>query len=97
MQPETLICDEIVSALDVSIRSQILELLQRLRRELGLTLLFISHDLAVVTYFCDRVGVMQGGRLVEEANARELATSPRHDYTRHLYAAVPRLPEPSTG
>ena len=94
VQPETLICDEIVSALDVSIRSQILELLQRLRRELGLTLLFISHDLAVVTYFCDRVGVMQGGRLVEEAPARELAASPRHDYTRSLYAAVPKLPEP---
>ena len=92
VQPETLICDEIVSALDVSIRSQILDLLQRLRRELGLTLLFISHDLAVVTYFCDRVGVMQGGRLVEEAAARELAANPRHGYTRSLYAAVPKLP-----
>ena len=91
-QPETIICDEIVSALDVSIRSQILDLLQRLRRDLGLTLLFISHDLAVVTYFCDRVGVMQGGRLVEEAPARELATNPRHRYTQRLYAAVPKLP-----
>ena len=76
----------------MSIRSQILDLLQRLRRELGLTLLFISHDLAVVTYFCDRVGVMQGGRLVEEAPARELATNPRHEYTQRLYAAVPKLP-----
>ena len=91
VRPETLICDEIVSALDVSVRSQILDLLQTLRRELGLTLLFISHDLAVVTYFCDRVGVMQGGRLVEEATAQELAAGPRHSYTRQLYAAVPRL------
>ena len=91
VQPETIICDEIVSALDVSIRSQILDLLQRLRRELGLTLLFISHDLAVVTYFCDRVGVMQGGRLVEEATAQELVASPQHRYTRQLYAAVPKL------
>ena len=90
-QPETIICDEIVSALDVSIRSQILDLLQRLRRELGLTLLFISHDLAVVTYFCDRVGVMQDGRLVEEATAQELVASPQHAYTRQLYAAVPKL------
>ena len=92
VQPELIICDEIVSALDVSIQSQILELLQSLRRELSLTLLFISHDLAVVTYFCDRVGVMQGGRLVEEAAARQLAAAPRHRYTRQLYAAVPRLP-----
>ena len=84
-----------MSALDVSIRSQILELLQRLRQELGLTLMFISHDLAVVTYFCDRVGVMQDGRLVEEAAARELAANPRHRYTQSLYAAVPKLPEPS--
>ena len=75
----------------MSVRSQILDLLQTLRRELGLTLLFISHDLAVVTYFCDRVGVMQGGRLVEEATAQELAAGPRHSYTRQLYAAVPRL------
>ena len=91
VRPETIICDEIVSALDVSIRSQILDLLQRLRRELGLTLLFISHDLAVVSYFCDRVGVMQGGRLVEEATAQELVASPQHRYTRQLYAAVPKL------
>ena len=66
-------------------------LLKQLRRELDLTLLFISHYLAVVTYFCDRVGVIQGGRLVEEATAQGLAAGPRHSYTRQLYAAVPRL------
>ncbi len=91
VRPELIMCDEIVSALDVSIRSQILELLRELRREMSLTLLFISHDLAVVTYFCDRVGVIQGGRLVEEAPAQQLATRPRHSYTRRLYAAVPKL------
>ncbi|MBN1646668.1 MAG: ABC transporter ATP-binding protein [Spirochaetales bacterium] len=94
MKPRLLICDEVVSALDVSIQSQILKLLLRLKKEHALSLLFISHDLSVVSYVCDRVGVMYRGMLVESATATELVNNPVHEYTRYLYSSVPRIDRP---
>lgn len=89
MKPELLICDEVVSALDVSIQSQILNLLLDLKEKFKLTMLFIAHDLTVTTYFCDRIGVMYRGKIVEEAPARELAELRRHPYTALLYDSIP--------
>ncbi len=93
-RPELLVCDEVVSALDVSIQGQILNLLIGLKEEHNLSMLFIAHDLNVVSYVCDRVGVMYRGLIVEEAPARELAASAAHPYTRHLYGSIPRLEGP---
>ena len=90
-RPRFLICDEPTSALDVSIQAQVLNLLKDLQELLGLTMLFISHDLPVIRQMCDRVGVMQGGRLCEVRETEELFEDPGHDYTRHLLDLMPRL------
>ncbi len=93
MQPEMIIADEPISALDVSIQAQVINLLNDLRERLGLTILFIAHDLSVVKYFSDRIGVMYFGKMVELATSEELFRHPLHPYTRSLLSAIP-LPDP---
>jgi len=90
-QPDFLVCDEPTSALDVSVQAQILNLMSDLQAQLGLTYLFISHNLAVVSHVADRIGVMYLGRLVELADAQDLFARPKHPYTRMLLDAVPDL------
>jgi peptide/nickel transport system ATP-binding protein len=90
-RPRILICDEPTSALDVSVQATILNLLRDLQEELGLTMLFISHDLPVIRQMCDRVGVMKDGVLVEVAETEALFASPQHGYTQHLLSLMPRL------
>ena len=93
MQPEMIIADEPVSALDVSIQAQVINLLNDLREKMGLTILFIAHDLSVVKYFSDRIGVMYFGKMVELADSDELFKHPLHPYTKSLLSAIP-LPDP---
>ncbi|EPE96717.1 ABC transporter ATP-binding protein [Rhizobium grahamii] len=93
LDPQIIIADEATAALDVSIRSQILDLLLDIRQRLGLSFLFISHDISVVRYFCDRVAVMHRGKIVELGEATQICTAPREAYTRSLISAVPN-PDP---
>ncbi|MHA6965284.1 ABC transporter ATP-binding protein [Zobellella denitrificans] len=90
-EPEFLICDEPTSALDVSVQAQVLNLMKDLQQELGLTYLFISHDMSVVSHFSDRVGIMYLGRLVEVGTVEEVFNRPRHPYTRMLMDAIPSM------
>ena len=93
MNPELIIADEPVSALDVSVQAQVINLLNELREQMGLTILFVAHDLSVVKYFSDRIGVMYFGKMVELADSEELFRNPMHPYTRSLLSAIP-LPDP---
>ncbi len=95
MQPDMLIADEPISALDVSVQAQVINLMNELRESLGLTILFIAHDLSVVKYFSDRIGVMYFGNLVELADSDDLFLHPMHPYTRSLLSAIPQ-PDPHT-
>ena len=88
LNPDLLVCDECVSALDVSVQAQILNLLKKLKRELGLTCLFISHDLGVVNFISDRVCVMNKGAICETADVDSLYAHPQHAYTKYLLSAV---------
>ncbi len=95
--PELLVADEPVSALDVSVQAQVLELMAHLRTKLGLSLLFISHDLSAVRHLCDRIVVLYLGRVMEEGPTREVYAAPRHPYTRALLSAVPKLSRAARG
>ncbi|BCX46226.1 hypothetical protein HAHE_01340 [Haloferula helveola] len=92
-EPKLIIADEPVSALDVSIQSQILNLLKKLRADLGLTMIFISHDLGVVRYLADRIAVMYKGKIVERGDAEEVFRNPQDEYTKRLLAAIPSFSE----
>jgi ABC-type oligopeptide transport system ATPase subunit len=89
LNPRLIVCDEPTSALDVSIQSQILNLLGDLQQEMGLSYLFISHDMAVIHHICDRIAVMFNGKIVEEGSRDEIINAPRHEYTQALLSAVP--------
>ena len=95
MNPKLLICDEPISALDVSIRAQVINLLNDLKNNLGLSIIFIAHDLSVVKYFCDSIVVMYFGKIVEKASSDELFKNPLHPYTKALLSAIPK-PDPKS-
>jgi peptide/nickel transport system ATP-binding protein len=91
VEPRLIVCDEPTSALDVSVQAQILNMLRELQRELGVSFLFITHNIGVVEVMADEVVVMRGGRIVEQGSAGRVLGAPRQEYTRQLLAAVPRL------
>ncbi len=93
VNPEFIVCDEPISSLDVSIQSQIVNLLKRLQKELSLTYLFISHDLSMVRYICDRIAVMYLGKIVEQGETDQICGNPLHPYTQALWSAIP-IPDP---
>lgn len=93
VEPEFIVADEPISALDMSIRAQVLNLLRHLQKERGITYLFIAHDLSVMRYISDRIAVIHRGRILELADAEELVTHPLHPYTRSLLSAIP-MPDP---
>ena len=95
-KPELLICDEAVSALDLSIRAQVLDLLEDLKKKLGLSLLFITHDLGVVQHVADRILVMNRGKIIEEGASGQVLRAPREEYTRYLISSVPKIGKPLT-
>lgn len=97
LNPQFIVCDEPVSALDVSIQAQIIELLSELKQELGLTYLFISHDISVIGYVSERIAVMYLGKIVEEGDSNAILNSPRHPYTRALLSSVPRISKSEAG
>jgi peptide/nickel transport system ATP-binding protein len=97
VQPDLIVCDEPTSALDVSVQAQILNLLRELQAEVGVSYLFITHNIGVVEYIADRVAVMQAGRIVEQGDTDQVLRAPQQAYTRSLLAAVPRLHPPVTG
>ncbi|MEY3302527.1 MAG: dipeptide ABC transporter ATP-binding protein [Pseudanabaena sp.] len=90
--PKLVICDEPVSMLDASIQSQVLQLMRDLKQEFKLTYIFITHDLAVAQFFCDRIAVMRSGKIVEQGSTAEVLTNPQHEYTKALIASIPRIP-----
>ena len=95
-KPELLICDEAVSALDLSIRAQVLDLLEDLKSKLGLSLLFITHDLGVVRHIADRILVMNRGKIIEEGPCGQVLKAPREEYTKYLISSVPKIGKPLT-
>ena len=91
MKPQVIICDEPTSALDVSVQAQVLNLLKDLQAEMGMSYLFITHDMSVVSYLADDVAVMHEGVIVENGSALEVLRNPQHDYTKRLLSSVPKL------